>query len=131
MSKIVCLDAYIYWNNTFFAHRNEASISFDVDIAEAKQFVASKAAAWVEKEATWKSASVTLNGFYDDTDHTMITNAISGNSAWVHIYPSRSDMTTYWYGKVVVSSFEHSITTEDYSQINIEAEASGSFGFYT
>ena len=125
MAKIVCVDALIYWNGAVFAERNDASISQDVDIAEAKPFVASMSAAYATKTPTWKSWSCSLNGYYDDTDNT-VQNAVSaGTVAQLVVYPTRANLTNYWYGNATPNSVEQSIGSEDYSELNCDMDGSG------
>jgi hypothetical protein len=129
MAKIVCLDALIYLDNAVFPERNEASVSFDIDIAEARPFVASAALAFVNKAATWKDASVSLNGYYDSVYYTAIDDAIDGGTYALKVYPTRSDLTKYWSCDIVISSLEHTITSEDFSELNIEGSVSGALTF--
>lgn len=125
MSKIVCVNALVYLGGTALTERNEASISFDVEIATARPFVASVGQAFTHKAATWKDASVSLSGWYDDADFTLIDTAISGTRQRMLIYPTRDDMAKYWSAYVVINSLEHGITAEDFSELNIEADVDG------
>lgn len=130
MAKIVCVDALVYWAGAVFTERNDASVSIDVDIAEARPFVANMAAAYAAKTATWKSWTASLSGYYDDTNNA-VQNAIrDGTTAQLVIYPSRADLTAYWYGNALVSSVEHGITSEDYSELNAEFEGSGALTWH-
>ena len=125
MAMTVCVDALIYWNGAVLANRNETSVSQDADVAEAKPFVASIAAAYSTKTPTWKSWNVSLNGYYDDTDNTIQNAITAGTSAQIVIYPTRSNLTNYWYGTAFVTSQEQTINTDDYSEMNAEFEGSG------
>lgn len=125
MAKIVCVDALVYLGGNEMPERNEASISWDVDIAEARPFVATPADAFVHKAATWKDASISLSGFYDDADTTIIDSAIQGTTQSFLVYPTRADTTRFWSGNVVINSLEHTITSEDYSELNVEGSVDG------
>lgn len=129
MSKIVCIDALVYLGGSVLPERNEASISFDVDIAEARPFVASASQAFVNKAATWKDATISLSGWYDNANFDAIDDAISGLTQTFVIYPTRSALTQYWKGNVVINSLEHTITSEDYSELNLEGSVDGALTF--
>lgn len=126
MAKIVCVDALVYLNGDVLAERNEATVSFDVDIAEARPFVPSPSQAFVHKAATWKDGSISLSGYFSDgeTDDA-IDLAIQGGTYSFLIYPRRSVLTQYWKGNVIINSLEHTITSEDFSELNFEGSISG------
>src|SRR5512142_986965 len=111
MATTVCVDALVYWNGTALGGRNDASITQDVEVAEAKPFVASMSAAYANKLPSWKSWKATLSGYYDDADET-VQNAISaGTVAQLVVYPTRSNLNNYWYGDGFVSSCEHTMNS--------------------
>ena len=105
--------------------RNDASVSWDTDIAEARPFKASASVAFADKTPTWKSWSASLDGFYDDASDTVVDAAIANTRGMLIIYPSRANMTNYWYGYAYIANVEHGITSEDYSSLSCEAEGDG------
>lgn len=109
--------------------RNEATVSWDVDIAEARPFVPTAADAFVAQTATWKSASVSLAGYYDDADFSIIDTAINNTKATLLVYPTRQQTTKYWKATVVINSLEHVINSEDYAELNVEASVDGKLEF--
>jgi hypothetical protein len=120
MSLQVCVDALIYWNGSVLDFRNDASISQDADVAEARPFVSSVANAYPTKAPTWKNWTCSLSGYYDDADNT-VQNAIrDGTSAQIVIYPTRTNLTNYWYGTAFCNSCEAGMTSEDYGSMNAE-----------
>lgn len=125
MAITVCVDALVYWNGSVLPNRNEASISQSADVAEAKPFVTSISSAYATKTPTWKSWTVSFNGYYDDTDDTLQNAIRQGTVGQVIIYPTRTNLTNYWYGQAFATSCEQSINAEDYSEMNAEFEGSG------
>lgn len=125
MAKVVCVDALVYFAGTELPERNEATVSWDTDVAEARPFVASISVAFADKLPTWKDWSVSLSGYYDDSDDTIVDAAIAGTTGTIIVYPTRANMTNYWYGTAFLVSIEHTVQSEDYSELNCEAEGSG------
>ncbi len=125
MAKQVCVDALVYFKGAALPERNDASITIDVDIAEAKPFVANMASAYASKTPTWKTWSASLNGYWDDSDDSLQNSIKDGDVAQLVIYPTRSNLNNYWYGTATMSSFEQSINSEDYSELNCDFEGSG------
>jgi len=125
MAKVVCIDSLAYFAGNVLPERNEASISWDTDIAEARPFKASAAQAFADKTPTWKSWSVSLDGFYDDSSDTVVSAAINNTRGMIIIYPTRANMTNYWYGYAYLTNVEHGINSEDYSTLSVEAEGDG------
>ena len=64
-------------------------------------------------------------GYYDDSDDTVVDAAIAGTTGTIILYPTRANMTNYWYGTAFLVSVEQTITSEDYSELNCDAEGSG------
>ena len=125
MALTICIDALVYFNGAALANRNEASIKQSADVAEAKPFVANIASAYATKIATWKTWSVSFNGYYDDTDDTLQNTIRDGTVAQVVIYPTRTNVSNYWYGQAFTKSCDQSINPNDYSSMNAEFEGSG------
>jgi len=125
MAKKVCIDALVYFNGAVLPERNETSVSWDTDIAEARPFKATAAEAFADKAPTWKSWSASLDGFYDDSDDSVVTAAINNTRGMLIVYPTRSNMTNYWYGYAYIVNVEHGITSEDFSTLSCEAEGDG------
>lgn len=125
MAKIVCVDALVYFAGTILPERNEATVSWDTDVAEARPFVDSLSVAFSDKQPTWKDWSVSLSGYYDDTDDTVVDAAIAGTTDTIIVYPTRANLTNYWYGTAFLASVEQTVTSEDYSELGCEAEGSG------
>src|SRR5512146_195824 len=103
MAKQVCVDALVYFKATVLPERNDASITIDVDIAEAKPFVASMAVAYATKTPTWKTWSATLNGYWDDNDDSLQNSIKNGDVGQLIVYPTRSNLQNYWYGQATMS----------------------------
>jgi len=125
MAKVVCIDALVYFNGDVLAERSDATVSWDTDIAEARPFKASAAEAFADKAPTWKSWSASLEGFYDDADDALVTAAIDNTRGMLIIYPTRANMTNYWYGYAYIANVEHGINSEDFSSLSGEAEGDG------
>jgi hypothetical protein len=125
MSLVVCIDALIYWNGSVLANRNTTSVKQIVAVAEAKPFVANYASAYASKQPTWKDWTVTINGYYDNTDKTIQNAIANGTTGQVVIYPTRTDLTNYWYGNAFVTAPDHTMTSEAYSELNAELAGSG------
>lgn len=125
MALTVCVDALVYWNGAALANRNEATVNQSAEVAEAKPFVASISVAYSSKTPTWKTWTVTFNGYYDDTDST-VQNAIKdGTVGQVVIYPTRTNLTNYWYGTAFCSKANQSVNATDYSSMDADFEGSG------
>ncbi len=125
MALTVCVDALVYFNGAVLPNRNEASISQEVETAEAKTFVANMASAYSNKLPTWKSWKVTFNGYYDDTDHVLQNAIKEGTVAQIVVYPTRATPAKYWYGQAFATSVEQTINTDDYSELNAEFAGDG------
>lgn len=123
-------------------NRNEVSLSISVDVAEHKPFVASLADAWVGKARTWMNWSGSFSGFYDN-DSTAITIPLTttkgdliftamkaGSAVWMIMFDSRYRATTgipstYWFGKVLLTSVDHTTGSEDFSTLDVDFEGAG------
>jgi hypothetical protein len=125
MALTVCVDALVYWNGAHLPNRNEASINQSAEVAEAKPFVASISVAYSSKTPTWKTWTVTYNGYYDDTDDTLQNAIKQGTVGQVVIYPTRTNLTNYWYGQAFSSKVNQTINATDYSEMNADFEGSG------
>lgn len=125
MALTVCVDALVYWNGTPLPNRNEASIDQSAEVAEAKPFVASISVAYSSKTPTWKTWTVAYNGYYDDTDDTLQSAIKDGTVGQVVIYPTRTNLTNYWYGQAFASKVNQTINATDYSEMNADFEGSG------
>jgi len=129
MAIVTCVDALVYWGGSVLSERNEASISWTTDVATAKTFVTGVSTAFQTKAPTWKDWNVQLNGYYDDASSTIITDATAGTSKQIVIYPTRSDMTHYWYGTAFLTDLDTTINTNDYSELNVKGEGTGTLTF--
>ena len=125
MALTICIDALVHWNAAAVANRNDLSIKQDVAVAEAKPFVANLASAYSTKTPTWKTWSVTFNGYYNDTDDTLQNAITQGTTAQAVIYPSRANLTNYWYGTAFAKTVNQTINANDYSELNADLEGSG------
>ena len=132
MSAIVGIDARVDYSTnlvtpsfTPFTERNEFSINIAVDVAEHRPFVASLADAWVEKARTWMNWSGSLQGYYDDADDTIFDLMVNGAIILLRFYDSRANLTKYWEGQVLLTSVDHSTTTDDFSMLSVDFEGSG------
>lgn len=130
MAAIVGIDAKVefstdggtVWNE--LPERNEVSISVNVDSAEHKVFVASLAAAWIEKARTWMSWSGSFSGYFDDADDTIFDAVVAGQEVDIRIYTSRAN-TEAWVGTVILTSIEHGISTDDFATLDVDFEGQG------
>lgn len=120
MALQVCVDALIYWGGTVLDFRNNATISQTTEVAEAKPFVSSIANAFPTKTPTWKSWTCKLDGYYDDQDNTVQNAVRDGVTKQIVVYPTRTNLTNYWYGDAFCNSVEAGITPEGYGTINAE-----------
>lgn len=132
MSALVGIDARVDYSTdlttpswTAFTERNEFSINIAVDVAEHRPFVASLAAAWVEKARTWMNWSGSLQGYYDDADDSIFDLMVQGDIIMLRFYDSRANLTKYWEGQVLLTSVDHSTTTDDFSMLSVDFEGNG------
>lgn len=149
MAAIVGIDAAILvapvgttalpsWNGTAWTlgawsvlpERNELSLSISVDVAEHKPFVANLASAWVDKARTWMNWSGSFSGFYDDADDSIFTAMKAGVAKQVVIFDTRvsavsGSQTDYWYGKILLTSVDHTTGSEDFSTLDVDFEGMG------
>lgn len=102
--------------------RNEFSINISVDVAEHKVFVTSLAEAWVEKARLYMDWSGSLSGYYDDADDTIFTTMKAGEEAWFVFFDSKRDTATFWLGKVLLTSVDHSTPNEDFATLDVDFE---------
>jgi len=110
--------------------RNEISLSISVDVAEHRPFVASLADAWVGKARTWMDWSGSLSGFYDDADDSIFNTMKAGMAVWMIMFDSRARETTgtpstYWFGKILLTSVDHTTGSEDFSTLDVDFEGAG------
>lgn len=131
MAAIVGIDARIdistaspwtVW--TELPERNEFSISISVDTAEYKPFVASLSAAWITKARTWMSWSGSASGYFDDADDTIFDQVVAGTTCKLRFYTSRAS-TDVWEGLAVLTSVDHSVSTDDYATLDVDFEGQG------
>lgn len=132
MAAIVGIDARVDYSTnlvtpswTAFVERNQFSITINVDIAERRPFVASLSAAWVYKARTWMDWSGSLEGYYDDANDDIWDNMIAGAVILLRFYTTRSDLTRYWEGQAVLTSVDHSVTTDDFATLSVDFEGNG------
>lgn len=119
----ISVDGEVTWKE--LAERNEFSISISVDSAEHKVFVPSLADAWVQKARTWMAWSGSLSGYYDDADDTIFNTVLAGQTISIRLYDTRSQLTRYWYGKVLLTNVEKTTGTEDFITLNVDFEGQG------
>lgn len=122
--------------------RNEISVSISVDVAEHKPFVTSLGYAWVDKARTWMNWSGSFSGFYDDTDTgatpydttkaSIFGTMKAGISKWMVMYDSRlaatvagASQTAYWFGKILLTSVDHTTGSEDFATLDVDFEGLG------
>ena len=110
--------------------RNEVSLNISVDVAEHKPFVATLADAWVGKARTWMDWSGSFSGFYDNADDSIFTTMKAGLEVWMIMFDSRYVATEgtpsdYWFGKVLLTSVDHTTGSEDFSTLDVDFEGSG------
>jgi len=129
MAKVTCVDALVYWGGNTLPERNEASISWSTDVATAKSFVSGISTAFQSKSPTWKDWNVQLNGYYDDSDRTIVDDAVAGTTRQVVVYATRSNLANYWYGNAFLTDLDTTINTDDYSELNVKAEGTGTLTF--
>lgn len=114
---------------TVLPERNELSLNISVDIAEHKPFVASLSDAWVDKARTWMNWSGSFSGFYDDADDSIFTTMKAGIAKQCIIFDSRlsavGSPTDYWFGKVLLTSVDHTTGSEDFSTLDVDFEGLG------
>jgi len=132
MAAIVGIDARVDYSTdlvtpSFVAlgERNEFSINVAVDVAEHRPFVASISAAWVSKARTWMSWSGSLQGYYDDADDTIFDTMVAGAIILLRFYETRSNLTKYYEGQALLTSVDHSVTTDDFATLSVDFEGSG------
>lgn len=115
---------------TELPERNELSISISVDVAEHKPFVHSLADAWVGKARTWMNWSGSFSGFYDNASDAIFNAMKAGAEVQVVIFDSRAtavsgSQTDYWFGKILLTSVDHTTGSEDFSTLDVDFEGSG------
>ena len=115
-------DPWTTWNP--LPERNEFSISISVDTAEYKPFVASLSDAWITKARTWMSWSGSASGYYDDADDTIFDTVVAGDTIKMRFYVSRAS-TDVWEGFAVLTSIDHSVSTDDYATLDVDFEGQG------
>ena len=100
MAKILGMNALVYIGGTIAPQRNTWSLTVDRELQEARVFQgASAAETWADNIGGIKSWSGTLDGYYDDTDETMVVVGVATDSALeVVLYEDRGTLTRYWYG---------------------------------
>jgi hypothetical protein len=131
MAAIVGIDALIEYSTDGgttwieMPERNEFSISISVDAAEHRVFVPSLADAWVEKARTWMSWSGSMAGYYDAENDAIFNTMVAGEDIDIKFYDTRSDLTRYWYGKVLLTSIEKSTNTEEFVTLSVDFEGQG------
>lgn len=132
MSALVGIDARVDYSTnlvtpswTAFTERNEFSINVAVDVAEHRPFVASISDAWVSKARTWMSWSGSLSGYYDDANDDIFDTMVAGEVVLLRFYTTRNDLTRYWEGQAVLTSVDHSTTTDDFAMLSVDFEGSG------
>lgn len=132
MAAIVGIDAQIdmstdgptYSSWSMLPERNEFSISISVDTAEYKPFVASLSAAWITKARTWMSWSGSASGYFDDADDTIFDQVVAGTTVKLRFFTKR-DSTDCWEGLAVLTSVDHSVSTDDYATLDVDFEGQG------
>lgn len=132
MAAIVGIDAQIDMSVDAPAHatyaqlpeRNEFSISISVDTAEYKPFVASLAAAWITKARTWMSWSASISGYFDDADDSIFDQVVAGTTVSLRFFTARGS-TDCWEGLAVLTSVDHSVSTDDYATLDLDVEGQG------
>lgn len=129
MSAIVGIDAKIEISTdnlvwTELPERNNFSISINVDSAEHKIFVASLSAAWVSKARTWMSWSGSLSGYFDDADDSIFDAVVAGQTIYMRFFTSRANSEA-WVGQAILTSVEHSVSTDDFAELNVDFEGQG------
>ena len=132
MAAIVGIDAridmatdsptYTTWNA--LPERNEFSINIAVDTAEYKPFVASLSAAWITKARTWMSWSASISGYFDDSDDAIFDQVVAGTTVKLRFYVTRAT-TDVWEGLAVLTSVDHSVSTDDYATLDVDVEGQG------
>jgi hypothetical protein len=131
MAAIVGIDALIEistdggttWDE--LSERNEFSISVSVETAEHRVFVPSLADAWVEKARTWMSWSGSLQGYYDTADDTIFNTVVQGENINIRFYDTRSDLTRYWTGLVLLTNVEKTTGTDEFVTLSVDFEGQG------
>jgi len=119
-------DPWTVWNE--LPERNEFSISISVDTAEYKPFVANLAAAWITKARTWMSWSGSASGYFDDADDTIFDQVVAGSTVKLRFYVSRyesAQSSDVWEGFAVLTSVDHSVSTDDYATLDVDFEGQG------
>lgn len=132
MAAIVGIDAQIdmavdYPTFATYAQlpeRNEFSISISVDTAEYKPFVASLGDAWITKARTWMSWSGSASGYFDDADDSIFDQVVAGTTVKMRFFTKR-DSTDCWEGLAVLTSVDHSVSTDDYATLDVDFEGQG------
>lgn len=131
MGAYVGIDAKVEWSAngtsgwTQFSERNEFSISINVDTAEHRIFVATLADAWSDKARTWMSWSGSLNGYYDDANDDIFDKVVAGNEIYLRFTTSQRSTGKVWQGKVILTSVEHGVGTDDYATLSVDFEGIG------
>lgn len=115
---------------TLLPERNELSISISVDVAEHRPFVESLEDAWVGKARTWMDWSGSFSGFYDDEDDSIFNDMKAGLKLQTVIFDSRltavaTSQTDYWFGKILLTSVDHTTGSEDFSTLDVDFEGAG------
>ena len=69
--------------------------------------------------------SGSLQGYYDDADDGIFDLMVNGAIILLRFYDSRANLTNYWEGQVLLTSVDHSTTTDDFSMLSVDFEGSG------
>jgi len=138
MAAIVGIDALIQISDTSpytafvdLPERNEFSISITVDTAEYKPFVASLSDAWITKARTWMSWSASISGYFSIGDDTIFDQVVAGTTCKLRFWVSQNDDGDCWEGLAVLTSVDHSVGTDDYATLDVDAEGQGALSRVT
>lgn len=120
MSKVICVDALIYWGSAILPEVNDITIAWSIDSVTIHPLVSSLNQMYSLKyPLLWKNWEVSTNAYYDDSN-TSIQDAIQeGDVKQLVIYPTRSIDTAFWYGDACLTTLNHTIESEDYSALDL------------
>jgi hypothetical protein len=74
--------------------------------------------------------SGSFSGFYDDADDSIFNTMKSGLAVWMIMFDSRfvealGTPADYWFGKILLTSVDHTTGSEDFSTLDVDFEGAG------
>jgi len=81
---------------------------------------------WRKNQATIKSWSGSLDGFWDETDTTGQGELTAGATVTLNLYPEGDDTgATYWSGDAIVTSISYSASFDGLVEVTFSSTGNG------